>query len=124
MSGVQSQPKQVKRNRKFAADMTSVSERQQFSNTGRSSLSPQREEGQGEGWFRQKAKRIKAGTDKCLVAVSESSERSHPSPLIPLSVEGRGKNLLRPSRPLIAIGLATISISFCTIFPAQAARLV
>src|ERR1041385_6249907 len=44
MSGVQSQPKQVKRNRKFAADMISVSERQQFSNTGRSSLSPQRGE--------------------------------------------------------------------------------
>ena len=47
------------------------------------SLSPQRGEGRGEGWERAGS----ATVDRCV-------ELNHPSPSIPLPVEGRGKSCL------------------------------
>ena len=47
----------------------------------RFSLSHQRGEGRGEGW-----------TGGCVLFASERILRNHPSPSIPLPVEGRGKS--------------------------------
>ncbi len=60
----------------------------------RNSLSPQRGEGWGEGWERRET-----------LKTCESAERHHPSPSIPLPVEGRG----RPERHCIVTVLAVSS---------------
>ena len=67
------------------------------------SLSPQRGEGRGEGWEQADAS-----------PASESGEQHHPSPSIPLPVEGRGKPATSPEPmfPTPALWLMFLSAAF------------